>query len=119
MSRFYGSLYGSRGEATRQGSASSGLVGHVRGWDLGVRVMAMTANSADVGEEGADAFVVDITGGSHGNERTRYGVLTVSDAGDGWRRLVVSAEPHGFVCYLPPDGGPAVSRIPAAEAVEA
>jgi hypothetical protein len=112
MSRFYASINGAKGEATRQGSASSGIIAHPRGWELGVRVTGMTASAVD-GDAGKDAFVVDITGGTNDGGKTRYGVLTVSEERDGWRRLVVSADPHGFVCYLPPDGGPAVSRMPA------
>ena len=38
MSRFYGSLQGSRGEATRQGTRASGITSHTRGWNIGARV---------------------------------------------------------------------------------
>ena len=38
MARFYASIQGNRGEATRMGSANSGIEGHIRGWHLGVRV---------------------------------------------------------------------------------
>jgi hypothetical protein len=41
MSRFYGSLAGqARTIATRRGSAKSGTTAHVRGWDVGARVVA-------------------------------------------------------------------------------
>jgi hypothetical protein len=59
MSRFYGSIQGNRGEATRQGSANSGISCHVRGWDIGIEVRGY------VNEEGADEFRVFITGGSN------------------------------------------------------
>ena len=62
MSRFYGSLQGSRGAATRQGDAESGISCHVRGWDIGIEVRGY------VNEEGQDEFRVFITGGS--NRRT-------------------------------------------------
>lgn len=38
MSRFYGSMRGGRGEATRCGTPASGLTGHIRGWNVGGRV---------------------------------------------------------------------------------
>jgi len=38
MARFYASIQGNRGEATRMGTPTSGISGHVRGWNVGVRV---------------------------------------------------------------------------------
>ena len=39
MSRFYASINGSaKNEATRQGTVKTGIKGHVRGWDAGVKV---------------------------------------------------------------------------------
>lgn len=60
MSRFYGSLQGNRGEATRCGGAESGVSCHVRGWDIGIEVRGY------VNEDGQDEFRVFITGGSNG-----------------------------------------------------
>jgi hypothetical protein len=57
MSRFYGSLQGSRGMVTRLGGASSGIESHARGWHIGVRVVCYV-------EDGQDMVRVDITGGS-------------------------------------------------------
>ena len=48
MSRFYGNLKGSRREATRQGTSQSGISGHIRGWNTGVRVEIYDANGKDV-----------------------------------------------------------------------
>lgn len=59
MSRFYGSLQGTRGEATRQGSANSGLRAHIRGWDVGIKVYAKDVN-------GKDVFDVYVSSGSNG-----------------------------------------------------
>ena len=59
MARFYASIKGSRGEATRMGSASSGISGHVRGWDVGARVEVDDEN-------GQDVVRVYRTGGSNG-----------------------------------------------------
>ena len=39
MSRFYGSLTGqAKSTATRRGGVKSGIVAHVRGWDVGMKV---------------------------------------------------------------------------------
>lgn len=37
MAHLYGAMKGSRGEATRCGTKSSGIRAHVRGWDVGIR----------------------------------------------------------------------------------
>ena len=58
MSRFYGSLNGSKGEATRQGSKASDMRGHIRGWHIGARVTVY----AD--ENDKDTVTIIITGGS-------------------------------------------------------
>lgn len=58
MSRFYGSLVGSRGDATRQGTAKSGIRSHTRGWQVGARVNCF------VGDNGNDQVAINITGGS-------------------------------------------------------
>jgi hypothetical protein len=59
MSRFYGTMQGSRGETSRQGTAASGLSGHIRGWNVGGRVEMR----ADGEEDTAELFV---TRGSNG-----------------------------------------------------
>lgn len=59
MSRFYASIQGNRGEATRQGSKASGIGGHIRGWDIGARVLCY------VDDSGNDKVIVTITGGSN------------------------------------------------------
>lgn len=67
MPRFYGSIKGNaRSEATRRGTARSGIAGHVRGWDLGCQV------NMDVDSEGRDDCEIAVTGGSnsHRNPRT-------------------------------------------------
>lgn len=63
MSRFYGSLQGSRGEATRQGTTKSGIRGHIRGWHIGAEV-SVYPNQLD-----EDVVHVQITRGS-GNSST-------------------------------------------------
>jgi len=58
MSRFYGSIEGNRGMATRQGTASSGMYGHIRGWHIGASVVCYE------NEKGEDCVRVQLTGGS-------------------------------------------------------
>jgi hypothetical protein len=60
MAHFYGSITGNRGGATRQGSAKSGMIAHIRGWDIGVTVRIFVDR-----ETGKDAIEVLQTGGSH------------------------------------------------------
>jgi len=59
MSRFYASIKGNRGIATRQGSKGSGIEGHIRGWDIGARVICY------VDDNGNDAIRITLTGGSN------------------------------------------------------
>jgi len=76
MSRFYGSMQGNRGEATRQGSANSAMYAHIRGWDIGASV------KCGVGPDGNDRVTVSITRGSngHGTERP-LGTFRISAGG--------------------------------------
>lgn len=60
MARFYASIQGSRGQATRMGTKDSGIKGHIRGWDSGVEVSGYYDQVADV-----DVFKVYVTGGSN------------------------------------------------------
>ena len=61
MARFYGSLKGQRGEATRLGTPSSGLTVKASGWDIGGRV------TMDVDPEGRDRVSFEVTHGSNGS----------------------------------------------------
>ena len=61
MAHFYAEIQGNRGEATRMGTPSSGIHGHVRGWDIGASVRCY------VDEEGRDVVSVSITHGSNGH----------------------------------------------------
>tara|TARA_R110002051_G_scaffold325625_1_gene429489 strand:- start:906 stop:1169 length:264 start_codon:yes stop_codon:yes gene_type:complete len=54
MSHFYGKLQGSRGEATRCGTASSGMTTYAAGWGGAVRVEVYTQ------ADGRDAFMVSL-----------------------------------------------------------
>ena len=48
MSRFFAGIQGSKGPATRQGSPNSGIEGHIRGWETGVRVEIEADGDHDV-----------------------------------------------------------------------
>ena len=48
MAQFYANIQGNRGEATRMGTKSSGITGHIRGWNIGARVECSHENGKDV-----------------------------------------------------------------------
>lgn len=68
MSRFYGSIQGSRGPATRVGTQPSGMTGHIRGWHNGAKVHMDTTSSDH------DRCTVALTAGSNGG-RDGYKVV--------------------------------------------
>lgn len=72
MSRFYASIQGSRGEATRQGTINSGIDGHIRGWNIGVQVRCF------VDEHGKDTCEIYQTGGSNGYKSDKH-LMTISE----------------------------------------
>jgi hypothetical protein len=63
MSRFYATIQGGRGEASRAGHKF--IRGHVRGWNLGVRVEGGLLAT----DESKDVQVIYATGGSRGARR--------------------------------------------------
>lgn len=75
MSHFYGSLQGSRGEATRCGTAWSGVTCHVRGWHVG------TEATAHVDADGSDAVRLVATRGSAGYGGEAIGSVRLDDSG--------------------------------------
>ena len=60
MSRFYGSMQGSRGEVTRCGTKNSGIHARVRGWNIGI-----VAEVRECGKCGGDRVFVGLSGGSN------------------------------------------------------
>ena len=58
MSHFYAEIVGNKGSATRQGTQTSGMIGHIRGWNIGVRVEISY-------EDGIDICRVYKTGGTN------------------------------------------------------
>lgn len=50
MAHFYGSMQGSRGQVTRMGTKNSGMTAHIRGWNIGAKVVLTHRNGVDVVE---------------------------------------------------------------------
>jgi hypothetical protein len=71
MSRFYGSMQGNRGMATRQGTRASGIDAHVRGWHAGIRASALPTEPKGEKTE-VDRFLVSVTGGSNNSGTIAY-----------------------------------------------
>lgn len=65
MAHFYGSIQGSRGEATRMGTKNSGFRAHIRGWNIGVQVYLRTYFD----DNGVERDMVEVykTSGSNGS----------------------------------------------------
>jgi hypothetical protein len=59
MARFYANIQGNRGEATRMGTPTSGIQGHIRGWSIGGRVQLW------VNDNGEDIISIELTSGSN------------------------------------------------------
>jgi len=73
MAQFYASIQGNRGEATRMGTKSSGIKGHIRGYHVGIQVVGR-----DV--DGEDTFDVYLTSGSNGERAGKHiGSFTSKD----------------------------------------
>jgi hypothetical protein len=62
IAHFYGTIQGSRGEASRIGSGASGLHARAQGWHIGASIYAL------VDVDGKDRVRVNITLGSSGPE---------------------------------------------------
>ena len=75
MAQYYASIQGNRGQATRMGTKSSGLDGHVRGWHIGCRAY-MSYNE----ETEQDEVTIYLTSGSTGHKQSKLlGTFTVKD----------------------------------------
>jgi hypothetical protein len=82
MARFYADIQGNRGEATRMGSAASGITAHPRGWDIGVKVQGYPS----MGDTQRDEFEVRMTAGSNGGGAS-VPIATVRQTADGGRMV--------------------------------
>ncbi len=67
MAQFYASIQGNRGEATRMGTKSSGIEGHIRGWDVGVKVIIRHDEATK-----QDVATVYVTSGSNGHSQSSH-----------------------------------------------
>lgn len=63
MAHFYAEIQGNRGEVTRCGSKTSGMYGHIRGWDVGVQINIHHDEETD-----SDIVRVWRTSGSNGRK---------------------------------------------------
>ncbi len=70
MSRFYAEIQGSGVSGSKTGSEKSGIVGHIRGWDIGAKV------TMAVDEDGEDVLSIDITGGSNSPKALKHICVT-------------------------------------------
>jgi len=75
MAQFRAEIRGQRGEASRLGSAKSGIKATVNGWNSGVRVEAQTSASGD------DFFYIYATSGSNGYHSESIGVVIRDETG--------------------------------------
>lgn len=73
MAQFIAEIQGNRGMASRLGSKMSGIFGHIRGWNTGIRVDG-------VFDDNEDKFYVYATSGSNGHRSdTLICILTERD----------------------------------------
>ena len=84
MSRFYGTVNGNaRTQASRRGTADSGVTSEARGWDVGAKIEARDAAGVDVIEvyathgsngHGSEVHVATITKGAAGDLKIHHRV---------------------------------------------
>lgn len=89
MARFYASIQGHRGEATRMGHQD--ITGHIRGWRLGARVDMKRA------DDSRDRCTVTLTGGSGGRANLPYVQLTAEDTADNGLSVTIEAGAHNRI----------------------
>jgi hypothetical protein len=98
MAHFYASIQGNRGEATRCGSKSSGIEGHIRGWNIGARVTVDHIEQKDI-------VSVYLTRGSNGYGSTQivssftekdFPLLALNCEQD-WERLLFMHDPNLYM----------------------
>lgn len=85
MSHFYASIEGNLGEGTRCGTKTSGMNGHVRGWNIGGYIF-MRWNE----KKQRDEVTIDVTCGSGGHgtpEDKRLGTFYLTKNGKSFRKV--------------------------------
>lgn len=79
MAYFYASIQGNRGQTTRMGTKTSGISGHIRGFEIGGKV------SCWVDSEGNDKVSIFLTSGSDGdNYNVSLGTFDRKDLEKKW-----------------------------------
>ena len=73
MAHFYGDIHGNRGVATRCGTKSSGIYGHLRGWKVGCETIIRYDE-----DSGKDKISIYLTSGST-YDRTRILIGTYTE----------------------------------------
>lgn len=76
MARFYASVQGKKGPASRTGNTASGIQGHVCGWHAGAKVRMIVEN-------GNDVVLVYATDGRTGTRPDKLIARYTADALDG------------------------------------
>ncbi len=75
MAQYYANIEGNHGAATRMGTKSSGMSGHIRGWNVGCRVWMSHNDTTD-----QDECTVCVTSGSNGHGgHINLGTFTAAD----------------------------------------
>lgn len=96
MAKYLGTIKGSRGEASRLGSAQSGMVAKINGWNHGLRIEV--DNRLQEGER-RDIFHVVLTGGSN-EARQNETILTIEELPKGGFKLTMPADGSGRANFL-------------------
>lgn len=104
MARFYGSIQGSRGEASRLGGTGSGIRSSARGWNSGIDVHGFASNSD------RDEFTVHVTRGSSGRS-SGFPCVRVEEL-PGPVQRVTYYTPQGTVLAVFDDGQPVQVAVP-------
>lgn len=83
MAQFRATIQGNRGEASRLGTKTDGIITDTNAWAGGVRVMACTSHIGE--KEESDTFGVYLTGGSDGTGREkRLGSIKIENGEPVW-----------------------------------
>lgn len=94
MARFKADISGSRGTASRLGTAASGMSAHIRGWNLGIRIYA----DCDSDNREADGFTIYATGGSNDpSESKLIGYVRLEDGSP----VLYVGDNHAAIDYRP------------------
>ena len=80
MSRFYVSSQGNRSETTRMGTASSGIITHARGWDIGGEVRCDD-------DDGQDIVSFSLTMGSNNSSKLLTLEFRILETGPEYRTM--------------------------------